>query len=577
MSHTPNYDAKIKVILDNLEPGEHTCELTGEKWMMTEEEIGWYKKFQVPPSRCSPMTRMKYQLGFASGVVLWWKTHAITGQPILSLVHPDSPYKVITDKEWMSTDFIRSGPQADNTLSFFEQFRSLAYSIPVGALRDDGSNQHSFGVDYISCEDCYMIFGAGFSRRIFYGYPVYECEDSVDVTNIKFSRLCHAVNRSTKLHNCSFAFESHHCLNASFLFDCSHCEFCFGATNKRYKKYLWFNEQLSKEEWEERRKNVSLSSRQVFSEYQQKFLDLVTHAVWPENFNEKNTDSSGEYVDECVRCSDGFWLSKCTDCDWCWLNMEETQTAYSSWCIWGNDIYATCDVVSSRNVKFCFRAWRCQNMEYCMDCYDSENCFGCVGLRKKKFCLFNVQYTEEEYWQRVDILKCAMLERGEYGEYFPADLSQNGFSYSPGELFFGYSQEEQTQFHIPFFDPLRGTMANPLQHTAEMMSISQLPDNSQDPRMQELVGKPFYDSILQRPFSIASHELAFYQSRELPLPNQHFLTRLRTLVRLSNSPFTDKLSCASCQTTINAHRNGTFTDRKIFCRPCYQRFIEQGG
>src|SRR3990167_2302885 len=119
MSHTPNYDAKIKMILDNLQPGERICELTGEKWMMTEEEIGWYKKFQVPPSRCSPMTRMKYQLGFASGVVLWWKTHAITGQPILSLVHPDSPYKVITDKEWMSTDFIRSGPEGDSTLSFF--------------------------------------------------------------------------------------------------------------------------------------------------------------------------------------------------------------------------------------------------------------------------------------------------------------------------------------------------------------------------------------------------------------------------------------------------------------------------
>ena len=40
MSKTPNYDAKVKTILDTLEPGERTCELTGEKWEMTEEEIG---------------------------------------------------------------------------------------------------------------------------------------------------------------------------------------------------------------------------------------------------------------------------------------------------------------------------------------------------------------------------------------------------------------------------------------------------------------------------------------------------------------------------------------------------------
>ena len=31
MSNTPNYDAKIKAILDALTPGERTCVITGEK------------------------------------------------------------------------------------------------------------------------------------------------------------------------------------------------------------------------------------------------------------------------------------------------------------------------------------------------------------------------------------------------------------------------------------------------------------------------------------------------------------------------------------------------------------------
>ena len=59
-----------------------------------------------------------------------------------------------------------------------------------------------------------------------------------------------------------------------------------------------------------------------------------------------------------------------------------------------------------------------------INCRNINNCFACVGLRKKRFCIFNVQYSEEEYWQRVDELKCVMLERGEYGEYFSAAFSE---------------------------------------------------------------------------------------------------------------------------------------------------------
>ncbi|KKW34121.1 MAG: hypothetical protein UY79_C0005G0064, partial [Parcubacteria group bacterium GW2011_GWA2_53_21] len=39
MPKTPNYDAKVKSILNATQPGERVCELTGEKWVMDEEEI----------------------------------------------------------------------------------------------------------------------------------------------------------------------------------------------------------------------------------------------------------------------------------------------------------------------------------------------------------------------------------------------------------------------------------------------------------------------------------------------------------------------------------------------------------
>ena len=115
MSHTPNYDAKIKAILDNLEPGERTCELTGEKWMMTEEEIGWYRKFQVPPSKRAPLTRMQHMTCFWLSFQWWWNKHPETGQPLLSFVHPGSGINVLPDKEWYQKDFTSEGQDRKST------------------------------------------------------------------------------------------------------------------------------------------------------------------------------------------------------------------------------------------------------------------------------------------------------------------------------------------------------------------------------------------------------------------------------------------------------------------------------
>ncbi|MBP9715294.1 MAG: hypothetical protein KBD52_02300 [Candidatus Pacebacteria bacterium] len=44
---------------------------------------------------------------------------------------------------------------------------------------------------------------------------------------------------------------------------------------------------------------------------------------------------------------------------------------------------------------------------FCYDCYSCENCFQCTGLRNKKYCIKNKQYTKEEY---EEIIKGYKLE-----------------------------------------------------------------------------------------------------------------------------------------------------------------------
>jgi hypothetical protein len=74
------------------------------------------------------------------------------------------------------------------------------------------------------------------------------------------------------------------------------------------------------------------------------------------------------HVSKCELCYGSFWLSRCNN------------TLFSSEC---EDSF---------------------DLTLCKNCVGCNDCFGCVGLRKKQYCIFNEQYTKEEYQKRVEEL-----------------------------------------------------------------------------------------------------------------------------------------------------------------------------
>src|SRR3989338_11485568 len=81
-------------------------------------------------------------------------------------------------------------------------------------------------------------------------------------------------------------------------------------------------------------------------------------------------------------------------------------------------------------------------MEYCVECNNCEYCFGCVGLKNKKYCIFNKQYSADEYWKLVDDIKSAMLKNKEYGEFFPLNYRPFNYSDSNASIYFPLSKQE---------------------------------------------------------------------------------------------------------------------------------------
>ena len=75
----------------------------------------------------------------------------------------------------------------------------------------------------------------------------------------------------------------------------------------------------------------------------------------------------------------------------------------------------------------CLYTNNCRYSSYMDSCEGCQYCFGCVGLRKKQYCVLNKQYTKEEYESLVEKIKGNMKERGEWGNFFPLSSAYCGY------------------------------------------------------------------------------------------------------------------------------------------------------
>lgn len=81
-------------------------------------------------------------------------------------------------------------------------------------------------------------------------------------------------------------------------------------------------------------------------------------------------------------------LSK--DCFDCWVT-DNSDHAYES--LHSNRLYKT---------RFGFFSDDCFDSSFLFDCVGCSDCFGCVNLRKQKYCLFNQQLSKEEYRRQME-------------------------------------------------------------------------------------------------------------------------------------------------------------------------------
>ncbi|MFH1404713.1 MAG: hypothetical protein ABIH21_01285 [Patescibacteria group bacterium] len=579
MSKTPNYDNKLKQILDSTELGERTCQISGDKWNFNEQEMDWCKKFQVPPNKYAPLTRMKQTGGFRTAFEIFWNKHMETGKPTMSYIHPDLDFKIVLDDEWHNIDvgtIKEYQSKFDSNKPFFDQYYDLITKVPFGARREWRNIKNTIGIGMWDVEDSYIVCSTVDGKRCMYTYYCLEkCEDITDGLFVYTCQNCWNCAQIMRCHSCNSAFESRDCMKCSFIYDCRNCENVYGGTNLRNKKYIWFNEQLSKEEWEEKVKGIDLSCRTRFDEYMEKFKALIENSVSPENFNINSPDCTGEYLTDCVRCEETYYSQKCTDCAWTQGSAGGERSYFISCVYPASDCWMGSMITNSHDIKFSSIIGKSRSIEYSTNCHDCENCFGCVGLKNKKFHIFNKEYSEDEYWKEVDKIKCAMLDNDEYGEFLPPRMSPTGIQFSQAALFYHMPQDEIKKYCDEILDPDKGAVLSDAKtDDKDILSIKDVPDCLADIDQDKYVGKPFMDEKANRRWSVAPIEFKFLSERKLPFPQGHYSTRMRNLYSMLNAPDCEQMDCTACGKSIRASKNMGLK-RRVYCHDCYLKHLEE--
>jgi hypothetical protein len=575
MSHTPNFDAKVEAILIDTGPRERACKLTGKTWLMTDEEIGWFRKFNVPPSVMHPHTRWQLAIGQYVGYQWWWHGHAETGKPLLSTTHPATGLKVLPDEEWHAKDFAEQGRDYDSQKSFFEQFRKLQLDVPMTATRNFAKIENSIAAVSHGAVNSYFTLAS--SDR-----------DSVFTTNAKSERSClvdwsenvqdsFMVADAKGIYNSKYVLDSAEVRDSHFVFYSKDVEKCFAASNQSHKKFIWFDEQLSEGEWNARMSQVDLSCRSTLKEFEAKFINwLNTKVVWPEAIRINAPGCTGEYLIDCLdlvhsyACADGV-----RDCFWVIHNYVKSEN--NAFLVGGaacSDNYYSVSNLESSLIKFCAYVQQCRDMEYSMNCVSCEYCFGCIGLKHKKFHIFNKPYPEADYWKRVDELKCAMLERGEYGEFFPMSFSPSYQPYGgPAMYLLSENSEYQTLGALDFDPDSCGALGESLTQAQNPTPSSEIPDCIDDDP-DAWIGKALLDTKNGRRFTYLKPEVDLYKKQRLPLPDEHFIHRIMRLNSMLNGAIFLKSACGKCGKPIEIAKNKMFPDRIVYCLTCYSTYVE---
>lgn len=544
------------------------CKICEKDFVITQKDLEFYKKLKVPLPTLCPSERARRRMAIRNERNLYKRKSDFSGEEILSMYHSDLPYKVYTKEEWMSDKWnaLEYGRDFDFNKPFFEQFYELQKVVPRANLAIFVNNENSEYCNYVGdVKNCYLCFGSIFIEDCMYGNPYYS-KNCVDCFLVRKSELCYECIDCEGLYNCAYLQDCYECSDTYFSYDLKGCRNCFGCTGLRNKTYCLFNEQRTKEDYENIFKNFSFCDKEKFTFAEKKLEELKLKHPRQAMMTLNCENVTGNYIFNSKGCFDCFQIMENEDCSY---NIQTTTSkdCYDMNYTEENELcYEYLGNYRNNLALFCTLPYGCHDILYSDYLTNCKHCFGCVGLRNAEYCISNKQYSKKEYEEMVP--KIIKHMGNAFGEFFPIKFSPFAYNESVAQDYFPLTKEEALSRGYRWRD----------EDKSEFKPSTYIPPANIEEVSDSICNEILSCEISGRNYRITPAELKFYRKMKLPIPKKHFIERHKSRLskRLPYEVFDSK--CNNCGIPIktsynpNGHSARSHSLR-VFCGKCYESEI----
>ncbi|MCB0344308.1 MAG: hypothetical protein KDD66_04290 [Bdellovibrionales bacterium] len=528
-------------------PQNPRCLVSGLEFSISEFEAEYCRANNIPLPRQSPTERLRALLAFRNRSKLYRRESDYTGDLVLSGIPPEADVVVYEIDYWASHDWDARdyGRDYDFKRPFFEQFAELFSSVPLPdrAVVHSRMENSDYTNGITGAKNCYLIFASSRNEDCMFGQYLIDCRNVVECVCAINCELCFDCEDVHDCYNLKFSSHCISCSDSYFLSNCVGCSNCFGCVNLSHQEYCFYNEPLSKDEYLSRLNGIELGSFVQLKHAKAQFQEYFQQFPIKSYFGRQAYESTGNYLYNTKNCKSSYFVSDGEDLEHCiCVDGAKNSICYT---YYGNDselIYNTGNSGDGAyNLKFCVDCWpTCSDLEYCMFTgYGSQNCFGCVGLKKAKYCILNKQYSKTEYFDTLKRVLAHMRSTGEYGMFFPSSLSPYYYNHSDAMQFLPLKPE----------DALRRGFGWESAEDASVESHYSVPDHIADVD-DGVLGAVLRCEKSGRPFKIIRQELEYYRSNNLPLPRVSPMARLRERLKFFNIHPVREAVCAKTGESI---------------------------
>ena len=302
-----------------------------------------------------------------------------------------------------------------------------------------------------------------------------------------------------------------------------------------------------------------------------------------------NENFSGNYIFNSENTFFTFNAEKCEDVKFMSQMLEIKDSMDSDFGENGEMQYECSGFYHSSFNSFCYLCWDgINNLFYCSNCtQNTNNCFGCVGLKHKNYCILNKQYTKEKYEILVPKIIEQMqkpiplapfikggqkspLDKGdlgdsfpEFGEFFPSSISTFGYNESIAQEYFHLTKDQAIAKKFKWKDEDLSS-----QHQGPEYKIQ---ENIQDVK-DDISNAILRCEITGKLYKIIPQELNFYRQMNLPVPKKCPDQRHQERLALRNPRKLWDRNCMKCGEKIKT----TYAPSRpeiTCCDNCYSKEV----